>query len=149
MRQERRASVSTARRTDEPFYRSHNQGVAKTVAVVGASSDRRKFGNKALRAFQAQGYHVIPNNPNEQQVEGMTTYASVLDVPDAIDMATVYVQPEIALRLLGEFEQKKIKEIWLNPGADSDELIAEARRRQLNVIAACSIVGIGESPGSY
>ena len=55
--------------------------MAKTVAVVGASSDRRKFGNKALRAFQAEGYRVIPVNPNESEVEGIATYASVLDVP--------------------------------------------------------------------
>ncbi|MGH9257995.1 MAG: CoA-binding protein, partial [Vicinamibacterales bacterium] len=51
----------------------------KTVAIVGASSDRRKFGNKALRAFQAAGYRVVPVNPNERQVEGMRAYASVLD----------------------------------------------------------------------
>src|SRR5918992_2651113 len=96
---------------------------AKTVAVVGASSDRRKFGNKALRAFQAEGYRVIPINPNEREVEGIPTYASVLDVPERIDMATVYVQPEVALDLLAEFEQKQIPEIWLNPGADSDEVL--------------------------
>ena len=121
----------------------------KTVAVVGASSDRRKFGNKALRAFQAEGHRVIPINPHEAEVEGMRTYASVLDVPEAIDMATVYVQPEIGLQLLPEFEQKGIPEIWINPGAESDALLAEARRRKLNVIVACSIVGIGRSPYSF
>ena len=120
--------------------------MAKTVAVVGASSDRRKFGNRALRAFQAEGCHVIPINPNEHEVEGLATYPSVLDVPGPIDMATVYVQPDVALRLLPEFEQKRIGEIWINPGAESEELLAEARRRRLNVIAACSIVGIGRDP---
>ncbi len=120
--------------------------MSKIVAVVGASTDRGKFGNKAVRAFQAQGYHVIPITPNEPQVEGLRTYASVLEVPEAIDMATVYVQPDVALRLLDEFEKKGIPEIWINPGAESDELLTEARRRKLNVIAACSIVGIGESP---
>src|SRR5688500_7002797 len=107
--------------------------MAKTVAVVGASSDRRKFGNKALRAFQAEGYRVILINPNEREVEGIPTYASGLDVPERSDMATVYVQPEVGLRLLPEFEQKQIPEIWLNPGADSDELLSEARRRKRNV----------------
>jgi predicted CoA-binding protein len=123
--------------------------MAKIVAVVGASSDRGKFGNKAVRAFQAQGYRVIPINPHEPEVEGLRTYASVVDVPEAIDIATVYVQPDIALRLLDEFEKKRIPEIWINPGVESDELLAEARRRKLNVIAACSIVGIGESPYRY
>ena len=63
----------------------------KTVAVIGASANRAKFGNKALRAFERQGYTVIPINPNEPEVEGHKTYASVLDVPGTIDMATVYV----------------------------------------------------------
>src|SRR5688500_7145508 len=116
--------------------------MAKTVAVIGASSDRNKFGNKAVRAFQAEGYTVVPINPNEAEVEGLKTYASVLDVPDPIDMATVYVQPEVGTQLLEEFERKQIPEIWINPGAESDELVAEARRRRLNIIQACSIVGI-------
>jgi predicted CoA-binding protein len=121
----------------------------KTVAIVGASSDRRKFGNKALRAFRDAGYTVIPVNPNEASVEGVATYPSVTDVPGTIDMATVYVPPEIGITLLDGFERKQISEIWINPGAESDELMAEARRRKLNVIEACSIVGIGHNPYSY
>jgi predicted CoA-binding protein len=121
----------------------------KTVAVIGASNDRAKFGNKALRAYRAEGYTVIPINPHEATVEGVRAYASVLDVPDPVDMATVYVQPDVALRLLDELERKGIPEIWVNPGAESDALLAEARRRKLNVIAACSIVGIGRSPGEF
>jgi uncharacterized protein len=123
--------------------------MGKTVAVVGASSDRRKFGNKALRAFSAEGYTVFAINPNEEAVEGLQTYASVLDVPGPIDMATVYVQPEVAESLLAEFEKKTIPEIWINPGAESDALMAEAKRRKLNVIYACSIVGIGRSPSQF
>jgi uncharacterized protein len=123
--------------------------MAKTVAVVGASADRNKFGNKALRAFRAEGFTVIPINPNEREVEGLGTYASVLDVPGPIDMATVYVQPEVAERLLEEFEAKQIPEIWFNPGAESDTVIAEARRRRLNAIFACSIIGIGRNPSQF
>jgi uncharacterized protein len=121
----------------------------KTVAVVGASSDRNKFGNKALRAFQSEGYKVIPINPNEREVEGMATYPSVLDVPGSIDMATVYVQPDVAMRLLDEFEQKGIPEVWINPGAETDEMIATARKRKTKVIFACSIIGVGRSPHEF
>jgi uncharacterized protein len=123
--------------------------MAKTVAVVGASNDRRKFGNKALRAFRAEGHTVIPINPHEAQVEGLRAYPSVLDVPGPIDMATVYVQPDIAMQLLPEFETKKIDEIWINPGAESDELIEEASRRKLNAIFACSIIGVGRNPSEF
>jgi predicted CoA-binding protein len=123
--------------------------MAKTIAVVGASSDRRKFGNKALRAFRDEGHTVIPINPNEREVEGLATYPSVLDVPGAIDMATVYVQPDVAERLGDEFVRKQIPEVWFNPGADTDEVIAAARTRKLNAIFACSIVGIGRSPHEF
>ena len=124
-------------------------GMPKTVAVVGASSSRTKFGNKALRAFLDAGYHVVAINPNEAEVEGLKTYASVLDVPGPIDMATVYVHPEVTLRLLDEFAQKGIGEIWINPGAEDDTVMTEARRRKLNAIFACSIIGIGRNPGDF
>ena len=123
--------------------------MAKVIAIVGASSNRHKFGNKALRAFRDEGYTVLAINPNEAEVEGIKTYPSVLDVPHAIDMASVYVPPEVGQALLAEFEKKQIAEIWLNPGAESDELLAEARKRKLNVITACSIVGIGRSPYEF
>ena len=123
--------------------------MSKVVAVVGASSNRRKFGNKALRAYQAQGFRVIPINPNEREVEGLATYPSVLEVPETIDVATVYVQPAVTRRLLDEFQEKRISEIWINPGAEDDEVIAEARRRGLNAIFACSIIGIGRRPSEF
>jgi predicted CoA-binding protein len=123
--------------------------MAKTVAVVGASGSREKFGNKALRAFMAQGYRVLPINPNESEVEGVKAYASVLDVDGPIDMATVYVQPDVTLRLLDEFERKGIPEIWINPGAEDDEVMADARKRKLKAIFACSIMGIGRNPSEF
>lgn len=121
----------------------------KTVAVIGASTDRRKFGNKALRAFAHQGYTVVPINPHEREIEGHRAYATVLDVPGTIDMATVYVPPEIGIGVMDELAEKKIGEVWLNPGADGPEVVERARQLGLKAIQACSIIGIGESPRSY
>jgi len=121
----------------------------RTVAVIGASTDRRKFGNKALRAFAHQGYIVFAINPHEREIEGHPAYASVLDVPGAIDMATVYVPPEVGVRVMEELATKKVGEVWLNPGADGPAVIARASHLGLNTIQACSILGIGESPHSY
>ena len=123
--------------------------MSKRVAVIGASSNRNKFGNKALRAFAHQGHTVIPINPNEREVEGFPTYASVLDVPGEIDMATVYVPPDIGVSVMEELAKKGVPEVWLNPGADGDAVVARARELGLNAIQACSILGIGESPGRY
>lgn len=120
--------------------------MAKVVAVIGASSDRRKFGNRALRAYVQQGYTAIPINPNEREVEGLKTYASVLDVPGPIDMATFYVPPDIGERVIAEVAQKQIPEVWFNPGAESDELIARARALAIQPIVACSIIAIGRDP---
>jgi hypothetical protein len=123
--------------------------MSRTVAVIGASGDRRKFGNKAVRAFRSHGDTVYPINPHEARIEGLTAYASVLSVPGPIDMATMYVPPEIGETLLEQIARKGIGEVWLNPGSASDSLIARARALGLNVIEACSIVGIGDSPARY
>jgi len=120
--------------------------MAKVVAVIGASSNRNKFGNRAVRAFLQQGYTVIPINPHDAEVEGLKTYRSVMDVPGAIDMASFYVPPEIGLRLIDEVARKGIPEVWLNPGADSDELIARAKSLNIQPIVACSVVAIGQNP---
>ena len=122
--------------------------MSKIVAVIGASSERRKFGNRALRAFRQQGYTVIPINPHEEEVEGLKAFRSVLDVPGPIDMASFYVPPDVGERVIEEVAQKGITEVWLNPGAESEALIARARVLGLKPIVACSIVAIGENPYS-
>ncbi len=123
--------------------------MGKRVAVVGASRDRAKFGNKAVRAFASAGHTVFPVTPNATEVEGLRAYRSVLEVEGPLDMVTVYVPPTVVLQLLDEFAAKQIPEIWLNPGADTDDVLAEARRRKLPVIAACSIMGIGRRPSEF
>lgn len=118
----------------------------KVVAVIGASSDRSKFGNKAVRAFANQGCTVVPIHPKEAVVEGIKAYKSVLDVPGPIDMASLYLAPAVGLTVIEEVAKKGIPEVWLNPGADSPELEARARALGLRTIVACSILGVGEDP---
>jgi predicted CoA-binding protein len=125
---------------------SLEDAMAKVVAVIGASSNRNKFGNRAVRAFHRQGYTVVPINPHETEIEGLKAYASVLEVPGPIDMATFYVPPGVGERLIEEVARKQIPEVWLNPGAESDELIARAQALHIHPTVACSIVGIGQNP---
>ena len=120
--------------------------MSKVVAVIGASGDRKKFGKRALRAFRQQGYTVVPINPHETEIEGLRAYGSVLDVPGPIDMATLYVPPEVGERVIEEIARKQIPEVWLNPGAESDELIARARALHIEPTIACSIIAIGRDP---
>ena len=70
----------------------------KTVAIIGASSDRQKFGNKAVRAFREQGYQVYPVNPKEPEIEGLPAYKSIADVPGRPEMITVYVPPPVLMK---------------------------------------------------
>jgi len=120
----------------------------KTIAIIGASNDRRKYGNKAVRAFGQQGYEVFPVNPNEETIEGLRAFKRIADVPVRPLMVSVYLSPATTLKLLPDIAAKGCDEVWLNPGTESNEVLAEAARLQLNVIQACSIVGVGVSPES-
>lgn len=119
------------------------------MAIIGASSDRQKFGNKAVRAFREQGYQVYPVNPKEPEIEGLPAYKSIADVPGRPEMITVYVPPPVLMKLLPEIAKKGCDELWLNPGTESAEVLAETERLGLNAIQACSIMGIGTSPSKF
>ena len=123
--------------------------MGKTVAIIGASADRSKFSNKAVRAFARQGYTVIPINPREAEIEVWKAFKSVLDVPGPIDVASLYLPPSVGERVIEEVAQKGIGEVWINPGAESDALVERARALKVKPIVACSIVGIGESPSAF
>ncbi|HEX3797426.1 MAG TPA: CoA-binding protein [Verrucomicrobiae bacterium] len=118
----------------------------KSVAIIGASSDQNKFGNKAVRAFQQQGYAVYPVNPKEAEIEGLPAFKSIREVPVRPEMISVYLPPAILLKVLPDIAAKGCDELWLNPGTESDEVLAEAERLGLKVIQACSIVAVGVSP---
>jgi len=120
----------------------------KTVAVIGASNARAKFGNKAVRAFRQQGYTVYPVNPKETEIEGLRAYRSIRDLPVRPQMVSVYVPPPVLLKILPDIAVMGCDELWLNPGTESNQVLGEAERLGLNVIQACSIVGVGISPAS-
>ena len=118
----------------------------KTVAIIGALNDRRKYGNKAVRAYLQQGYSVYPVNPNESQIENLPVFKSIQDVPVRPERTSVYIPPHVLLTLLPDIAARGCDELWLNPGTDSPEVVAEAERLRLNVVQACSILGVGLSP---
>ncbi|SRR6266536_3925852 len=118
----------------------------KTVAIIGASNDRAKFGNKAVRAFRRQGYTVFPVNPHESRIEGLPVYPNILDLPVRPHSVSAYVRPSVLLKMLPDIAAKGCDELWLNPGTESDEILAEAARLGLNIVQACSILGVGLSP---
>lgn len=120
----------------------------RTVAIIGASNDRSKFSNMAVRAYLQQGYRVFPVNPRDSQIEGLPAFASVRDVPEKLDLVSVYLPPQNLLKVLPEIAAKGCGDLWLNPGTESAEVLAEAERLGLKVIRACSIVALRMSPGN-
>jgi uncharacterized protein len=117
-----------------------------TIAVIGASSDRAKFGNKCVRAYAQRGYQVFPVNPKEATIEGWSAFKSVLDIPGEIDRVSIYLPPSLCGKVLDEVAKKKTGEVWLNPGTDTPEVVEKARQLGVNAIRGCSIVAIGISP---
>jgi predicted CoA-binding protein len=120
-----------------------------TVAIIGASTDHRKYGNKAVRAWVKAGATVVPVNPKAESVEGIPCVPSVLDYPDEIDIASLYVPPRIGLRVIDEIARKGIREVYVNPGAESDELLERAKQLGINAMVACSIFAAGFRPDDF
>ncbi|MFH1106273.1 MAG: CoA-binding protein [Candidatus Micrarchaeota archaeon] len=123
--------------------------MAQTIAVIGASADRAKFGNKCVRAYAKRGYTVFPVNPKEAQTEGRECYPSITDVPGHVDIVSVYLPPRIGIGLLEDIAAKKPGMVYFNPGAGSEEIREEAARLSLKTVFGCSIRAIGEDPADY
>ena len=120
-----------------------------TVAVIGASNDRSKYGNKAVRRSEP-GLGRLSREPRSGRgggpARGIPTW---MPCPWSLDRVTFYVPPRVGLRIIEDVARKAVGEVWLNPGSGSPELVARAEAMGLNVIEGCSILDIGESPGRY
>lgn len=117
--------------------------------IIGASADRAKYGNRAVRAYLKQGWEVVAVNPNAAgtEVEGVPVYATVADVPKAeegYDRALLYIPPRYGVNAVAQIAARvDVKEVWLNPGADGPEVIAEAERLGVRYVQACAIMDVG------
>jgi predicted CoA-binding protein len=121
----------------------------KTVAILGASADRSKFSNKAVRAYVQQGWDVYPVNPKGGTIEGLKVFTSLEEIPVKLDRVTVYLPPPVAVQALGSIAKVKPAELFINPGAESDDLEAKARQLGLDPLLVCSIVDLGVSPAQF
>ena len=111
-----------------------------SIAILGASAQRTKFGNRAVRAYQGQGWTVYPIHPTETEIEGLRVFASIKDVPGPLDRASLYLPPHIGITLLADIAAIGAKQLWVNPGSGDEALIAKAESLGLNVIEACSLL---------
>jgi hypothetical protein len=121
---------------------------ARTVAIVGAGPERRKFGNKSVRAHAAAGFTVYPVHPTADIVEGLTAYRSVKDVPvEKLDRVTVYLPPAVGLTVLADVATKSPGEVWFNPGAESPEVLADLESADIDALDLVLLLDLEESDG--
>jgi uncharacterized protein len=117
----------------------------KSFAVVGASVDRTKYGNKVLRCYLQHGRDAVPVNPKDAVVEGVTAFKSLSEIPAPPDAISIITPPKITESVVEEAGRLGIKHVWMQPGAESEAAVAKARSLSMNVIAGgpCLLVALG------
>lgn len=121
----------------------------QTIAVLGASAERRKYGNKAVRAYLAGGWEVFPVNLTGEVVEGRPGFRALAEVPKPLDRVTVYLPPPVTLELLPEIAAAGAGEVWFNPGSADSRVLATARELGIPAVPGCSILDLGLSPAQF
>jgi predicted CoA-binding protein len=114
-------------------------------AVVGASRDRSKYGNKVLRAFLQRERSVYPVNPNCDQVEGLKAYPDLASLPEAVHGVSIITPPQVTEAIVEQAGALGIKNLWLQPGAESAKALARAESFGMNVMSGgpCILVALG------
>ena len=95
----------------------------KTIAVVGASNNESKFGNKIVKNLMSRGFEVYPINPREKEIEGLKAFSSIKNLPAVPDLVDLVVRSEVGLGVVKEAIEIGVKNIWIQPGAESDEIV--------------------------
>jgi predicted CoA-binding protein len=108
------------------------------IAVIGASNKKRKYSNRALRLYRKEGYDVIPVNPNEEDVEGIPCYRSILDIPKMVDIASFYVPPEIGRKIVPQIIKAGVRVVYLNPGADAEDIVESLESAGISAMRVCT-----------
>lgn len=113
--------------------------------VAGASANRSKYGNKVLRCYLQHGKRAIPVNPNDTVIEGIPAVASVSDLPEEVKSLSMITPPAVTEQLVKLAIERGIKNIWMQPGAESVAAVALCREKGINVIAdgSCLLVVLG------
>jgi len=105
-------------------------------AVVGASTDRTKYGNKVLRCYQQAGKSpVYPVHPREREIEGLAAYPSLAALPARPRAVSIITPPKVSEAVVEEAAALGIRHLWLQPGAESERALERARELGLAVIA--------------
>lgn len=114
-------------------------------AVVGASTDRQKYGNKVLRSYLQNDREVYAVNPRADEVEGLVAYDDLAALPRKPHGISVITPPAVTTEIVRQAIELGIQNVWLQPGAESEEAVELARQHDLNLIwgGPCALVVLG------
>ena len=104
-------------------------------AVVGASNDRSKYGNRVLRCYMDHGLTAYPINPSQTEIEGLEAYARLTDLPEPLRHVSIITPPSVTESVVEDAAEIGAEIVWMQPGAESDAAIARARELGMQVIA--------------
>lgn len=116
----------------------------KNFAVIGVSSDAKRFSNKIYKLLEGKGKHVFGVNPRLDSLDGDVIYDSISDIPEDIDVCVMVVNPELGKGYLKEIKDKGIEYLWLQPGTVDEEILTQAKDLGLQPIEACVLVEYGK-----
>jgi predicted CoA-binding protein len=118
---------------------------SRAFAVVGASTNREKYGNKVLRCYMQHEKKVYPINPRAETIEGLKCFPSLADLPNNVESISLITPPKVTEQVVKEAVQFGIKNIWMQPGAESQKAITHAQENGINVLAngICILVVLG------
>ncbi len=112
----------------------------KRFAVVGATDNPEKYGNRIVKNLRGRGYEVYPVNPKLEEVEGLKCYPSIAEIPVRVDVVDFVVPPKATEEILKQCKNLGLDRIWLQPGSESETAIAFCKANNLKVVHSVCVM---------
>lgn len=112
----------------------------KRFAVVGATDNPEKYGNRIVKNLRSRGYEVYPVNPKLEEVDGLKCYPSIAGIPVQVDVVDFVVPPNATEEILKQCKDLGLDRIWLQPGSESEAAIAFCQDNNLKVVHSVCVM---------
>lgn len=123
----------------DTYVRTALEGI-RTIAVVGVSRKKIKFGASAFRELKKRGYDVYPVHHSMDKLDGVKCYRSVANLPLVPDCVLLTVKPKTASEVVGQAVAKGVRLIWFQQGANFSEAVDGAKQAGLQVVSGRCIL---------
>ncbi len=112
----------------------------KKFAVVGATDNPEKYGNQIVKNLKSRGYEVYPVNPKLKEIEGLTCYPALAQIPVKVDVVDFVVPPKVTEEILKQCKEQGLDRIWLQPGSESENAINYCHENNLKVVHSVCVM---------